>query len=97
MQAYPPQIVGGRRLKVYYAFQKEKRPPTFALFVNNVECLVAHYERYLTSRIREKWSFTGCPVIFELRPRERRERRENFFRHKKPTGSAQKRHGEKKS
>jgi len=72
MQSYPPPVIGGRRFKIYYAFQKAGAPPTFALFVNETRCLTPHYERFLADRIREEWGFEGCPVRFELRPRARR-------------------------
>lgn len=72
MQSYPPQIVGGRRFKIYYAFQKPGTPPLFTLFVNDTHCLTTHYERFLVDRIREQWGYEGCPVRFQLRQRERR-------------------------
>ena len=38
----------------------------------NTGSLTPHYERFLTDKIRRTWSFTGCPIVFELRPRERK-------------------------
>ena len=72
IDSYPPQIVGGKRFKVYYAFQKPERPPLFVLFVNNTQCLTPHYERFLVERMRTAWGFAGCPLRLQLRPRERR-------------------------
>lgn len=71
-ESYPPPFVHGKRFKVYYAFQKSTRPPTFRLFVNEVQCLTPHYERFLVDKIRAAWGFEGCPVVLECRPRERR-------------------------
>jgi GTP-binding protein len=73
MAAYPPPIMHGRRLRIYYAFQQPVTPPTFTLFVNDKSCLTPHYERYLVARMRDLWGFAGCPVRLILRPRERRE------------------------
>ncbi len=72
LDSYPPPSVHGRRFKIYYAFQKAVRTPTFVLFVNDVSCLTPHYRRFLIDKIRASWSFTGCPVLLELKPRERR-------------------------
>jgi GTPase len=72
LDSYPPPFVHGRRFKVYYGFQKAVRTPTFVLFVNDVSCLTPHYRRFLVDKIRASWSFTGCPVLLELKPRERR-------------------------
>jgi len=72
MQSYPPPIVGGRRFKIYYAFQKPGTPPMFTLFVNDEQCLTPHYRRFLVDRIREALGFHGCPVRFQLRQRARR-------------------------
>lgn len=73
IDAYPPSYVGGKRFKIYYAFQKSTRPPRFLLFVNDVGCLTKHYERFLTDKIRATYGYTGCPVVIELRARERKE------------------------
>ena len=72
LDSYPPPYVGGKRFKIYYAFQKSSRPPRFTLFVNSVDKLTPHYRRFLVDKIRAAWGFTGCPVILELKARERR-------------------------
>jgi GTP-binding protein len=72
MEAYPPQLVGGKRFKIFYAFQSEANPPTFTLFVNDEKLLTPHYRRYLTDKLRAAWGFTGCPILFQFRQRERR-------------------------
>ena len=73
LDAYPPPHVGGKRFKVFYAFQKPTQPPTFRLFVNNVGALTPHYKRFLIDKIRATYAFTGCPIRLECRERERRE------------------------
>ena len=73
LDSYPPPYVGGKRFKIYYAFQKSSRPPRFTLFVNDAGKLTPHYRRFLVDKIRGMWGFTGCPVLLELKQRERRE------------------------
>jgi GTP-binding protein len=72
LEGYPPPFLHGKRFKVFYAFQKPGLPPTIALFVNDTKHLTPHYERFLIDRIRAVWPFTGCPVILNCQPRERR-------------------------
>ena len=72
VNAYSPPVIGGQRLKIFYAFQKPGCPPRFMLFVNALKLLSPHYERYLVDKIRAGWGFTGCPVQIELRARERK-------------------------
>jgi GTP-binding protein len=81
LDSYPPPFVHGRRFKIFYAFQKATRTPSFVLFVNDVGCLTPHYKRFLVDKIRARWGFAGCPVLLELKARERRE-----FTPKSPTG-----------
>ena len=73
LDSYPPPYVGGKRFKIFYAFQKSTRPPRFTLFVNDIGKLTPHYRRFLVDKIRATWGFTGCPVVLELKERERRE------------------------
>lgn len=66
---FPPPAVKGRRGKIYYAYQKEGKPPTFILFVNNPNLFSSAYEHYLSNRLREKYSFKGYPLVFLFRKR----------------------------
>jgi GTPase len=72
LDAYPPPFFGGKRFKIYYAFQKASQPPTFRLFVNQASSLTPHYKRFLIDKIRAAWAFTGCPIVLECQQRERR-------------------------
>jgi GTP-binding protein len=72
LDAYPPPFSGGKRFKIFYAYQKASHPPTFRLFVNQASCLTPHYKRFLIDKIRAAWAFTGCPIMLECRERERR-------------------------
>lgn len=57
----------GKRLKIYYATQVGVKPPTFAIFCNNLELFHFSYLRYLENRIRESFGFDGTPIIFKKR------------------------------
>jgi GTP-binding protein len=72
LETYPPPFIHGKRLKIFYAFQKSSRPPTVAMFVNDARCLTPHYERFLVDRLRAAWGFEGCPLVLECRQRQRR-------------------------
>lgn len=62
----------GKRLKVYYATQVGIKPPTFAIFVNNMELFHFSYQRYLENRIRENFGFDGTPILFKKREKGER-------------------------
>ena len=57
----------GRPLKIYYLTQAAVSPPTFIAFTNRVGKLHFSIERYLENRIREKFGFTGTPIVIKSR------------------------------
>ncbi len=59
----------GRRLNVFYATQVAIEPPTFVVFVNDVELLHFSYKRYLENQIRQAFGFEGTPVHIIARKR----------------------------
>ncbi len=67
--AVQPPSTKGRRLKVFYATQASVRPPTFILFVNEIELLHFSYKRYLENYFRKTFDFSGTPVRFVIRQR----------------------------
>ncbi|GHV30015.1 GTPase Der [Clostridia bacterium] len=62
----------GRRLKVYYITQIGVNPPTFVVFVNNLDLLRSSYKRYLENQIRKVFELNLTPLL--LIARERREK-----------------------
>jgi len=52
----------GRRLKIMYATQSGVKPPTFIIFVNDMELFHFSYRRYIENRIRETFSLDGTPI-----------------------------------
>lgn len=66
----PAPFFNGDRLRIYYASQVATTPPTFVLFVNDINYLHFSYQRYLENKIREAFSFEGTPLKFILRKKE---------------------------
>ena len=62
----------GKRLKIYYMTQVSVKPPTFVMFVNDVE-LTFSYTRYIENRIRESFGFRGTSIRFINRERKEKE------------------------
>jgi GTP-binding protein len=63
----PPPAPGGRRIKIRYATQVSTRPPTFALFGNQLKDLPESYLRYLRNGLRQDFGLDGVPIRFSLR------------------------------
>lgn len=59
----------GRRLNVFYTTQVAIEPPTFVVFVNDVELMHFSYRRYLENQIRNAFGFEGTPI--HIIPRKR--------------------------
>ncbi len=74
----------GHRLKLYYATQVRKAPPTFLLFVNRDEVLSPVYQKYMAGELRKAFGYEGCPII--LVPKPRPKTIEPLRRFKQPTG-----------
>ena len=66
-----PPATNGRRLKIYYATQQTVCPPTFILFVNEEDLMHFAYQRYLENFFRKTFDFTGTPIRFILREKQK--------------------------
>lgn len=66
----PPPTDKGRKLKIYYATQSGVKPPTFVLFVNDVELMHFSYQRYIENQLRSNFGFEGTPIRIVLRNRK---------------------------
>ncbi len=67
VEAHPPPLVRGRRIKIRYMTQVKARPPTFTLFVNLAEEFPDAYQRYLVNGLRETFGLKGTPIRLLLR------------------------------
>ena len=63
----PPPAPSGRRIKIRYATQANARPPTFAIFGNQLSKMPESYVRYLMNGLRAAFDLKGVPIRFSLR------------------------------
>ncbi len=59
--------VSGRRVRIRYMTQAKARPPSFALFGNQLDALPEAYLRYLQNSLREAFDLKGTPLRFIMR------------------------------
>jgi|TARA_B110000444_G_scaffold63326_1_gene59253 GTP-binding protein len=59
---HAPPLAGGRRIRLRYAHQGGRNPPTIVIHGNQTERLPLTYKRYLTKRFRKKFRLKGTPV-----------------------------------
>ena len=62
IDANPPPLVRGRRLKIRYMTQAKTRPPTFALFISIADEMPESYIRYLANGLRSYFNLWGVPL-----------------------------------
>ena len=67
LERNPPPAPSGRRIKLRYATQARTRPPTFALFGNQLDKMPESYLRYLMNGLRKDFDLWGTPIRFSLR------------------------------
>ncbi|GAB2025921.1 ribosome biogenesis GTPase Der [Lactovum odontotermitis] len=60
----------GKRLRIYYGTQVAVKPPTFVIFVNEVELMHFSYSRFLENQIRKAFVFEGTPIRILVRRRK---------------------------
>ncbi|HET9942472.1 MAG TPA: ribosome biogenesis GTPase Der [Terriglobia bacterium] len=63
-------------VKIRYIAQVKTNPPTFVMFSNKLSKLHFSFERFVENRIRQKFPFTGTPIIIRQRLRRGGGRRE---------------------
>lgn len=71
LQRYHPPLLKGKRLRIYYMTQIQIDPPKFVVFVNKPELMIETYKKYLINQFRDTYRFSGCPIFFELRGKEK--------------------------
>ena len=67
LERHPPPAISGRRIRLRYMTQAKMRPPTFALFGNQLKALPDAWLRYLQNELRANFDFGGTPLRFLLR------------------------------
>ncbi|HZA57831.1 MAG TPA: ribosome biogenesis GTPase Der [Solirubrobacterales bacterium] len=67
----PPPARHGRRLRLYYAAQVGRRPPRFAIQVNDRKLLTRDWAYFLENRLRDALGLEGVPLVIDFVPRKR--------------------------
>jgi GTPase len=70
----PPPARHGKRLRLYYTAQVGRRPPRFAIQVNDRKLITRDWAYYLENRLRDAYGMQGVPLVIDFVPRKRRER-----------------------
>ena len=68
--AHSPPMIRGRRVKLRYAHQGGRNPPTVVIHGTQAERLPGTYKRYLVNTFRKAFDLEGTPVRIELRSPE---------------------------
>jgi GTP-binding protein len=71
----PPPQRHGKRLRLYYAAQVGRRPPRFAIQVNDRRLISRDWAFHLENRLRESYGLQGVPLVIDYVPRKRRRNR----------------------
>jgi GTP-binding protein len=71
----PPPQRHGRRLRLYYAAQVGRRPPRFAIQVNDRRLITRDWAFHLENRMRDTYSLQGVPLVIDYVPKKGRRNR----------------------
>jgi GTP-binding protein len=71
----PPPARRGKRLRLYYAAQVERRPPRIAIQANDRKLISRDWAFHLENRLRDAYGLEGIPLIIDYIPKARREGR----------------------
>jgi GTP-binding protein len=71
----PPPQRHGRRLRIYYAAQVGRRPPRFAIQVNDRRLINRDWAFHLENRLRDAYDLQGVPLVIDFVPRKGRRNR----------------------
>ena len=67
VEANPPPLARGRRIKLRYAHQGGGAPPIIIIHGNQTDSVPESYRRYLTNYYRREMSLEGTPLRIEFR------------------------------
>jgi GTP-binding protein len=68
----PPPQRHGRRLRLYYGAQIGRRPPRFAIQVNDRRLIARDWAFHLENRLRDAYSLQGVPLVIDYVPKKGR-------------------------
>ncbi|PKQ16018.1 MAG: ribosome biogenesis GTPase Der [Actinobacteria bacterium HGW-Actinobacteria-7] len=61
---------GGKSLRMHYVTQTRISPPGFVFFANHPTMIDDNFRRYVENRLRERFDFSGTPVILKFRKKD---------------------------
>ncbi len=61
---------GGMTLRMHYVTQTRTAPPGFTFFANHPTLVDDNFRRYVENRMRERFDFTGTPVMLKFRKKD---------------------------
>ncbi len=61
---------GGKTLRMHYVTQTRIAPPGFTFFANHPTLVDDNYRRYIENRMRERFDFTGTPILMKFRKKD---------------------------
>lgn len=67
MEQTPPPTHRGQFISIKYVTQIHTPYPAFAMFCNHPKHIKEPYRNYLENRFRERFNFTGSPIVFFFR------------------------------
>ena len=67
VEAHPPPLASGRRVRLRYMTQVKSRPPTFAIWTSRPDALQESYIRYLANGLRDDFGLDGVPLRVLMR------------------------------
>jgi GTP-binding protein len=67
IKTHAPPSVHGRRIKLRYAHQGGRNPPTIVIHGNQTDAMPDSYRRYLSNLFRRELGLEGTPLRIELR------------------------------
>jgi GTPase len=70
----PPPAKRGKRLRIYYAAQIGRRPPRFAVQVNDRRLISRDWAYHFENRLRDTYGLEGIPLVIDFVPHSRRQR-----------------------
>jgi GTP-binding protein len=67
VEAHPPPLVRGRRIKLRFAHQGGQNPPVIVIHGNQTKAVPDSYRRYLINGFQKHLKLEGTPVQIEFR------------------------------
>lgn len=68
IEAFPPQSVKGKYIKIKYCNQiPDTQIPSFVFYANLPQYIRENYRRFLENKIRDNWELTGTPINIFIR------------------------------